>query len=107
VLGVPANRISAIVAEKRDVTADTALRLARAFKLHRSSGSTPSRPSTYAPQSGRLAPPFAASICAGELAVLGKKYVESRIENSDPSFTITPPHEEIATTRIAIRRHAS
>jgi len=32
VLGVPANRISAIVAEKRAVTADTALRLARAFK---------------------------------------------------------------------------
>ncbi|HMI88388.1 MAG TPA: HigA family addiction module antitoxin [Polyangiaceae bacterium] len=32
VLGVPTNRISAIVAEKRAVTADTALRLARAFK---------------------------------------------------------------------------
>jgi addiction module HigA family antidote len=32
VLGAPANRISAIVAEKRAVTADTALRLARAFK---------------------------------------------------------------------------
>jgi addiction module HigA family antidote len=30
VLGVPANRISAIVAGKRSVTADTALRLARA-----------------------------------------------------------------------------
>jgi addiction module HigA family antidote len=32
VLGVPANRISGIVAGKRAVTADTALRLARAFK---------------------------------------------------------------------------
>jgi antitoxin HigA-1 len=31
-LGVPTNRISAIVAGKRSVTADTALRLARAFK---------------------------------------------------------------------------
>ncbi|HMJ53757.1 MAG TPA: HigA family addiction module antitoxin, partial [Polyangiaceae bacterium] len=31
-LGVPANRISGIVAGKRAVTADTALRLARAFK---------------------------------------------------------------------------
>jgi antitoxin HigA-1 len=31
-LGVPANRISGIVAGKRSVTADTALRLARAFK---------------------------------------------------------------------------
>jgi addiction module HigA family antidote len=30
-LGVPANRISAIVAGDRNVTADTALRLARAF----------------------------------------------------------------------------
>lgn len=30
-LGVPANRISGIVAGKRAVTADTALRLARAF----------------------------------------------------------------------------
>jgi addiction module HigA family antidote len=32
VVGAPANRISAIVAEKRAVTADTALRLARAFE---------------------------------------------------------------------------
>jgi addiction module HigA family antidote len=31
-LGVPANRVSGIVAGKRAVTADTALRLARAFK---------------------------------------------------------------------------
>jgi addiction module HigA family antidote len=31
VLGVPANRISEIVAGKRDVSADSALRLARAF----------------------------------------------------------------------------
>jgi addiction module HigA family antidote len=31
-LGVPTNRISAIVAGKRSVTADTALRLARALK---------------------------------------------------------------------------
>ena len=31
-LGVPANRVSGIVAGKRSVTADTALRLARAFK---------------------------------------------------------------------------
>ena len=31
-LGVPANRISGIIAGKRSVTADTALRLARAFK---------------------------------------------------------------------------
>lgn len=31
-LGVPANRISGIVAGKRAVTADTALRLARAFR---------------------------------------------------------------------------
>jgi addiction module HigA family antidote len=30
-IGVPANRISAIVAGERGVTADTALRLARAF----------------------------------------------------------------------------
>jgi antitoxin HigA-1 len=30
-LGVPANRISGIVAGKRSITADTALRLARAF----------------------------------------------------------------------------
>jgi addiction module HigA family antidote len=30
-LGVPANRVSTIVAGKRDVTADTALRLARFF----------------------------------------------------------------------------
>lgn len=30
-LGVPANRVSAIVRGARDVTADTALRLARAF----------------------------------------------------------------------------
>ncbi|MCL2448146.1 MAG: HigA family addiction module antitoxin [Polyangiaceae bacterium] len=31
-IGVPANRVSAIVAERRSVTADTALRLARAFR---------------------------------------------------------------------------
>lgn len=31
-IGVPANRVSAIVAGKRSVTADTALRLARAFE---------------------------------------------------------------------------
>ena len=31
ILGVPPNRVSAIVAEKRAVTADTALRLARYF----------------------------------------------------------------------------
>lgn len=31
-LGVPANRITQIVAGRRDVTADTALRLARAFR---------------------------------------------------------------------------
>jgi addiction module HigA family antidote len=30
-LGVPPNRVSTIVAEKRDVTADTAIRLARHF----------------------------------------------------------------------------
>jgi addiction module HigA family antidote len=30
-LGVPANRVSSIVAEKRDVTADTAMRLCRYF----------------------------------------------------------------------------
>ena len=31
ILGVPANRVSSIVAAERSVTADTALRLARAF----------------------------------------------------------------------------
>lgn len=31
ILGVPANRITSIVAEKRGITADTSLRLARAF----------------------------------------------------------------------------
>jgi addiction module HigA family antidote len=31
VIGVPANRVSAIIAGKRGVTADSALRLARAF----------------------------------------------------------------------------
>jgi addiction module HigA family antidote len=31
-IGVPANRVSAVIAGKRSVTADTAIRLGRAFK---------------------------------------------------------------------------
>ena len=36
ILGVPANRITSIVAEKRGITADTSLRLARAFDFSES-----------------------------------------------------------------------
>jgi addiction module HigA family antidote len=58
-IGVPANRVSLILSGKRAITADTALRLSRAFDTSPSSGSIYRSPMTYVSPNARAAHRFA------------------------------------------------